>query len=381
MKRFSIILFGALAILVAGCSKHAQPEPEFEPWVNDLSLPVPIQFGTTGFEGTKAAPVDVVDNLAGRELGVFGINRDEASDWTLSANRLLTNEKATYDNGLIKFENTRYYPPKSELNYTFYGYYVRSESTSTTPGDNDPQPTVEADAYYFPVQFGNTDYLWAKSKANKYEGLDGFNAKYIRKIYTMGVSDQYMPKFNFKHVTAGVQIWAKGDDDGITDGGAGEQDKDEYYADIQVCSVVVVNAVTSANLCIAHKTAAANEGKFFSASDRKDIKMTTLTSAGEEVDDLTQGDSCNPTVAGTRLGNDLFLYPGENYQINVYYTTAASSTTPAMYTINTNIEGGLKAGTKYKYTLVFHKTRAIEISVTLNEWTMNDQGEFDTDPA
>ena len=150
---------------MASCSKHAQPEPEFEPWVNDLSLPVPIQFGTTGFEGTKAAPVDNVEHLAGREIGVFGINRNEDSDWTLSANRLLTNEKATYENGLIKFENTRFYPPESELNYTFYGYYVRSESTSTTPGDNDPQPTVEADAYYFPVQFGNTDYLWAKSKA------------------------------------------------------------------------------------------------------------------------------------------------------------------------------------------------------------------------
>ena len=379
MKRFSIILFGALAILMASCSKHAQPEPEFEPWVNDLSLPVPIQFGTTGFEGTKAAPVDVVDNLAGRELGVFGINRDEASDWTLSANRLLTNEKATYDNGLIKFENTRYYPPKSELNYTFYGYYVRSESTSTTPGDNDPQPTVEADAYYFPVQFGNTDYLWAKSKANKYEGLDGFNAKYIRKIYTMGVSDQYMPKFNFKHVTAGVQIWAKGDDDGITDGGAGEQDKDEYYADIQVCSVVVVNAVTSANLCIAHKTAAANEGKFFSVSPMlSDIKMKSPASDGSEVEDLRNGTiPCSPTVNGQRLGYDLFLYPGVPYNIDVYYTTAASGNLEK-YTINTVT---LAAGTQYKYTLIFHRTRAIEISVTLQAWTMNDQGEFDTDPA
>lgn len=364
---------------MAGCSKHAQPEPEFEPWVNDLSLPVPIQFGTTGFEGTKAAPVDRVENLAGREIGVFGINRDEDSDWTLSANRLLTNEKATYENGLIKFETTRYYPPKSELNYTFYGYYVRSESTPTTPGENDPQPTVDADAYYFPVQFGNTDYLWAKSKATKYEGLDGFNAKYIRKIYTNSVSDQYMPKFNFKHVTAGVQIWAKGDDDGITDGGAGEQDKDEYYADIQVCSVVVVNAVTSANLCIAHKTAAANEGKFFSVSPMlSDIKMKSPASDGSEVEDLRNGTiPCSPTVNGQRLGYDLFLYPGVPYNIDVYYTTAASGNLEK-YTINTVT---LAAGTQYKYTLIFHRTRAIEISVTLQAWTMNDQGKFDTDPA
>ena len=370
---------------MASCSKHAQPEPEFEPWVNDLSLPVPIQFGTTGFEGTKAAPVDNVDDLAGREIGVFGINRATDSDWSNTDNQLLVNEKATYNKSthLLDFETPQFYPPKSDLNYTFYGYYVRSLNTTTTPGANLPQPTVADDAFYFPVTFGNTDYLWAKSVATTAYGADGFNAKYIRLISKKNSYQTYMPKFNFKHVTAGVEIWAKGDDDGITNGAAGESDTDDMYSDIQVCSVVVVNAISKADFCIAHKTADVNEGKFFSASDRKDIKMTTLTSAGEEVDDLTQGvvNSYNPTVAGTRLGNDLFLYPGENYQINVYYTTAASSTTPAMYTININIEGGLKAGTKYKYTLVFHKTRAIEISVTLNEWTMNDQGEFDTDPA
>lgn len=383
MKRFSTILFGALAILMASCSKHAQPEPEFEPWVNDLSLPVPIQFGTTGFEGTKAAPVDNVEDLAGREIGVFGINRATDSDWSNTDNQLLVNEKATYNaiTQLLDFEDPQYYPPKSDLNYTFYGYYVRSLNTTTTPGTSSPQPTVADDAFYFPVTFGNTDYLWAKSVATTAYGTDGFNAKYIRLISKKNSYQTYMPKFNFKHVTAGVEIWAKGDDDGITNGAAGESDTDDMYSDIQVCSVVVVNAISKADFCIAHKTADVNEGKFFSASDRKDIKMTALTSAGKEVDDLTQGvNSCKPTVAGTRLGNDLFLYPGENYQIDIYYTTAASQT-PAKYTITTNIQDGLKAGTKYKYTLVFHKTRAIEISVTLEAWNMSIQDELDTDPA
>ena len=381
MKRFSIILFGALAILMASCSKHAQPEPEFEPWVNDLSLPVPIQFGTTGFEGTKAAPVDNVDDLAGREIGVFGINRATDSNWSKTENQLLVNEKATYNAStkILDFDTPQFYPPKSDLNYTFYGYYVRSVDISPTPGENLPQPTVVDDAFYFPVTFGNTDYLWAKSVATTAYGEDGFNAKYIRTISQKDAYNKYMPKFNFKHVTAGVEIWAKGDDDGITNGAEGESDTDDMYSDIKVCSVVVVNAISSADFCIAHKTADVNEGKFFSASARKDIKMTALDSNDLDVEDLRAGKkSCKPTVAGTRLGNDLFLYPGENYQIDVYYTTAASQT-PAKYTINTNIEDGLKAGTKYKYTLVFHKTRAIEISVTLNEWAMNDQGELDTE--
>ena len=369
---------------MASCSKHAQPEPEFEPWVNDLSLPVPIQFGTTGFEGTKAAPVDAVDDLEGREIGVFGINRATDSDWSNTDNQLLVNEKATYNKSthLLDFETPQFYPPKSDLNYTFYGYYVRSLNTTTTPGANLPQPTVADDAFYFPVTFGNTDYLWAKSVATTAYGADGFNAKYIRLISKKNSYQTYMPKFNFRHVTAGVQIWAKGDDDGITtNGAAGESDTDDMYSDIQVCSVVVVNAISSADFCIAHKTDADNEGQFFSVSNIKDIKMTALTSAGGEVDDLTQGvNSCKPTVAGTRLGNDLFLYPGENYQIDIYYTTAASQT-PAKYTINTSVVGGLAAGTQYKYTLIFHKTRAIEISVTLQAWAMTEPVDFDTDPA
>lgn len=380
MKRFSTILLWALAIFAAGCSKSKQPEPVYEPWVNDLSLPVPIRFGLSGLSETKAAPVNEITDLEGRKIGVFGINRDETSDWTLSANRLLTNDEATCENGKLVFENTRYYPPKSDINYTFYGYYVRSTTHSTEPGDNAPQPTVEADAYYVPVVFGNTDYLWARSKATKYEGMDGFNARYIRKITKDGVAADYMPTFKFKHVTAGVQIWAKGDDDGITDGSAGETDVDSDYTDIQICSVSVVNAVASANLCVAHKTAPANEGKFFSASTaRNNIMMKTRKrgTEDEETADLTDSDiPCTPTVSGTRLGHDLFLYPGEMYQIIVYYKTAASETMET-YTLNTVT---LSAGTQYKYTLIFHKTIATEISVSLESWTLDDQGEFDTDP-
>ena len=83
-------------MLIAGCSKHAQPEPEFEPWVNDLSLPVPIQFGTPDVAQTKASPVDKASDLAGRRLGVFAINNDPDADWNKSDNVLLNNASATY---------------------------------------------------------------------------------------------------------------------------------------------------------------------------------------------------------------------------------------------------------------------------------------------
>ena len=61
MKRFSLIFLGALAILMAGCSKNNPQQPDPDAWVHDLSLPVPIQFGSSlvetkgGFDKTGAS--------------------------------------------------------------------------------------------------------------------------------------------------------------------------------------------------------------------------------------------------------------------------------------------------------------------------------------
>ena len=63
MKRISMICFGALAIVMAGCSKNAEPEQPSVPlenaWMFDETLPVPIQFGMStgvGLQSTKKDP-------------------------------------------------------------------------------------------------------------------------------------------------------------------------------------------------------------------------------------------------------------------------------------------------------------------------------------
>ena len=364
MKRFSIILFGALAILVAGCSKHAQPEPEFEPWVKDLSLPVPIQFGTPDLltPDTKAAPINGTSDLIDKRIGVFAIDRD-ATDWTSPEAILMNNVSASCDGSKITFNPAQYYPVKSNKNYTFYGYYVYSAAVGNE-SDFEPRPTMDADGYYVTLPMGNIDYLWARAKADPYSNSngthDGFNANYIREITKDGASE-YMPSFAFSHITAGVDIVVKAD----------ETESDVTFSDIQICSIHVDDAVTQAKLCIAHKTAA-KEGTFVAADAvRGQIQMTA---GSNNTVWLQNAGGFTPTTEGVTVGHGLFLYPEASYKVTVYYLSNATNKkwTPFEFTTAT-----LEAGKKYTYTLLFHSSKAIEISVSVKGWATGSDSAMD----
>ena len=350
---------------MASCSKYAQPEPEFEPWVNDLSLPVPIQFGTPNLVSpdTKAAPITGVSDLVGKRIGVFAI--DKLSDnWTDSESILMNNVIASSDGSKITFSPAQYYPVKSDKNFTFYGYYVYSAAVGNE-SDFEPEPTVDNDGYYVTLPMGNIDYLWAKSEATDYNGLKGFNAKYIRKITKGGDAlKDYMPKFEFKHITAGVDIKVQAD----------PQEAGQDFSDIQICSVCVDTAVTSAKLCIAHKTDSSKEGTFVSASTTKGkIEMT----AGDNNTVWLQnaGKFTPTTEKDVTVGHGLFLYPGVTYKVTVYYMSNATNKKWTPFTFTTDV---LKAGHKYTYTLLFHASKAIDISVSVTDWKEETGATMDT---
>ena len=79
-----MICFGALAIVLAGCSKNnVEPETPAAPmenaWMFDETLPVPIQFGMStgvGIQSTKTM-IETWDDLDHR-LGIFALNMDGA---------------------------------------------------------------------------------------------------------------------------------------------------------------------------------------------------------------------------------------------------------------------------------------------------------------
>lgn len=348
---------------MASCSKHAQPEPEFEPWVNDLSLPVPIQFGTPNLVSpdTKAAPITGVSALVGKRIGVFAI--DKSSDnWTQSSESILMNNViASSDGSKITFSPAQYYPVKSDKNFTFYGYYVYSAAVGNE-SDFKPEPTVDNDGYYVTLPMGNIDYLWAKSEATAYNGLKGFNAKYIRAI-TKASETRYMPVFNFAHITAGLDIKVQAD----------SEESGEDFSDIQICSVRVDEAVTSAKLCIAHRTDSSKEGTFVSASTTKG--KIEMTAGSNNTVWLQNAGTFTPTTEGVIVGHGLFLYPGVTYKVTVYYMSNATNKKWTPFTFTTS---ALQAGHKYTYTLLFHASKAIDISVSVTDWTEETGATMDT---
>ena len=81
MKNLGMILFGALAIVMAGCSKNAAPDQPSAPlenaWMFNESLPVPVQFGMStgvGLQSTKTM-INTWSDLDYR-LGIFALNLD-----------------------------------------------------------------------------------------------------------------------------------------------------------------------------------------------------------------------------------------------------------------------------------------------------------------
>lgn len=363
---------------MASCSKHTQPEPEFEPWVKDLSLPVPIQFGTPDVAQTKALPVDQASDLAGRWLGVFAINNDSGADWSESKNILLKNASATYNNGAVQFIGSstddvleKYYPVKSDINYTFYGYYVQTDATLSSTNS---VPEVQNGLYYVNVYFGSLDYLWAKSVAETYETYNGYNAKYIREI-TKANKTEFMPKFNFKHITSSIAFVAKGDSEDSTN--------NDDFKDIQICSIRVNKAVKTAKLCIADKGEVTNitpvkEGSFFDIQDAEEQKGDILlraTKGDSYVTWLPDGDEKPiPTIEGTSIGQNFFLCPGYQYSITVVYKSNASNNSAVELQIPMTPQ--LEAGKKYVYTLVFHKSTKVDITVTLQDWQSGASNEI-----
>lgn len=339
---------------MAGCSKNNPQLPPEDAWIDDLSLPVPIQFGTSSMV-TKATPIDNLDSLKGRIIGILGIDKRSEADWSSSDSEsiLLNNVQGTYDvddngGGYIQFKKgPYYYPMNSTQNFTFYGYYIHGQTEYQT----DDEGELRAGGYYVPVDIGHTDLLWAKAEA---EG-EGYNSQYIRGIRKSTVDDD-MPTFDFRHVTAGLEFWAYANLDGIY--------TDDDFTNIVIRQVYVENAITKAQLCVAHKDdvgteegSGAYEGKLCNKDESTRGRIATRNATWM---------SHNPKGDGERIGNDLFLYPGEEYTVYVVIHSGQLSS-PRVDTLKINTPV-LEAGRKLRYNLMFNKMEEVRINVGSVSW-------------
>lgn len=233
MKKYTLGFYLAAALLtMSACSNDDEPVVENPPVVtdNDWISPdgqVVVQLGgyapamanTTVTRGVGEGPLDGTDAMTGKNIGVFALANgatltNDVTDWASNTNYecLLLNVKGTWtannstdpvnrEDGAKKISlftpdgstdgAVYYYPMQGGQNYTFYGYYPYQEEAPTVEA-NTAKVTIETD--------GSQDIIWSKAAAPQIEAnilwtidnagnaiketsvLDGYNARYIRKI-------------------------------------------------------------------------------------------------------------------------------------------------------------------------------------------------------
>ena len=323
MKRFRFIFLGALVILMAGCSKNnPQTPPDEDAWMYDLSLPVPVRFGS-GLPLTKAE----VNSLEGLEISIWGFDKNTDLSAPAEGAVLLNNAKVTVSGG--KIETGKYYPRKSTYNYAFYACYPSKSS-----------PTVEGGAITVNANLdGQEDILWACAVT----GGDGYNAEYIR-----NTSDQ--PALKFEHVLAAINFKAVGNQN--TAGTHTDKDFESVY----------VKKVTVKNV---------------PSGGRLDLMTGEIAVSAYNEEVTIFGGKVNPTLEGTLLGGQYLLYPdpatGGKITIVVEASYPGEDSVEMEWTSPMLASGG-----KYTFNIGFNKAQEVNIEIVDPEWSEEDQSiDFD----
>ena len=347
MKRFSLIFLGALVMMImAGCSKkNLQVTPDEDAWVDDLSLPVPIQFGSSSFLETKAGGIESVEDLAGKVLGIYGLAKN-GSDWTNgSDDALLYNERASVSGGQVNLEGgKKYYPRESDKNFSFYGIYPRFTQAAPSDGGLYVKVGKGSGDNESHGLLGSTDIIWAMSEAELEGGVDGYNAKYMRAIRKAGTYDTKSPSFLFGHVTAGLKIIVAANMDKHN---GQNSNSDTDFEVIKIKKVTVKNVHRSGRLCLA----GANAGMVVDLGNPEDVLL------------MNSSEGVSPTGAGVELGT-IYPYPDEEgkYEVEVEVSNPTET-----YTVPITTEK-LVPGTLTTYKLVFNKLDDVSIKVDGVAW-------------
>ena len=407
-------------MLMAGCSKNEPVSPPDEnAWVNDINLPVPIQFGSSDLSVTTKATINgMIDPElgtnklpAGLDIGVLGFNR-EAEVWNdptrtsyLNPSELLVHKHAvSTSEGNIKFEETVYYPLGSERRYDFYAYYPvlnvpKSEVTLSVPNGVDisqvEQTLLGNQVVVKTYDIGYIDILWASTVTVDAENKEfevgdgtsvkGYNAKYIRSVKQAELEDQanaaeyqkYYPNLNFKHCLSAAQFFVKATD---------EKTAQELQTNgFKVTGLTIQNVWKDGVLILAIKNPI-NDSKGKPINEGDVIgRNVDKESFGDMVLSMKDGKNI-PSVVLTNypqeLGEGLMLVPGSatygpslnDKDENVWHIVGKMA-----YIINGNpgqqeVEfkvsenNNFKAGYRYKFTIVIKSPDEVEIKAGLDRW-------------
>lgn len=240
-KIFNIVTILVAAISIIGCNKIEQ-EIDENAWIYDETKSVPVRFATSSSSQTKAIKSGLISGTVMNDLdiGIIAVadrDRDSVSVvWSpeLDNSIFMDNVKVTTTRaGEIVFSPKVYYPFSSQYAYNFYSYYPYTNHR----GESAVYDT-ENGYYSITYTIGDTDILWAKSQAQTYNGIQGFNAVYSRAI-AVDNKDEYLPRLDYEHKMTALVFNVVGKQENIVD------------YDVKVTQVSMLNIPTSASLIVA----------------------------------------------------------------------------------------------------------------------------------
>lgn len=251
MRKYFVFAAAALVVLAACQKKNAEPvAPIKDPaWLNDESLPVPIEIGGQDIAETKGSPISSTDFsnsnfrysviafnkendavMKGFEGGVLAHNANGALDADTGDDLTNQNVVEFLDNSGVKKD--MYYPYLYKEKYTtgnvtsyitgaynFYGFRIDGSA-----------PTITGTSING-IEMGTNDIIWAEAVASgtdetaanlgntsvgrNYEDSKGFSARYIRGIRREYVTNNHsmadyidaLPHLKFKHITSQIQFY------------------------------------------------------------------------------------------------------------------------------------------------------------------------------
>ncbi len=364
MKKLSYILLFAVMAFAVSCHKDDDTlqRPEDDAWIMDVSLPVPIRFGS-GSMMTKATDNTKAEFSVGDKIGVISLSRETSKD-----NLILLNESVSAkitDEKNIEFTTPQYYPLNSSDCYDFYAYFPFEAGSGVDATKYDATRKIYYKDFY---GIKDRDILFAKAMnlkdeeayrlnedgfRDKYvpaftpgEGknpIEGYNAKYIRAIKD---DANYIPNLYFEHVLTALNFKVSAIES-------------EILENLEVNAITIKETYSDVTLVIAARYGSAYKaGQVIpvSASAKKDVAIKNLT--------------LKPTLEGVEVGT-MFLYPSASYKAEL--TITAKNGKVHTIEVPLSITGGYQAGTKYLINIGVHDLELVKCTYSLEPMNSVEQ--------
>ena len=429
MKKHTLWLCLAAALLAASCSNDDEPVVENPSVVTDddwispdgqvvvqLGGYAPAMANTTVTRGTGDGPLDGTDAMTNKNIGVFALANgatltNDVEDWATNTTYecLLLNVKGTWtatnstdpvnsEEGAKKISlftpdgdtdgAVYYYPMQGGQNYTFYGYYPYQEA----------QPDVEANTAKVTITTdGSQDIIWSKAEAPQIPSntlwtidnggtpiketsvLDGYNARYIRKIkfHNELVSEQsqygqqegdavaYVPFLKFNHMLTQLKFFVVAAKDQ-------SQEDIQNTKELRVKDIKLKEIENTAKLDITQGTIEwSNAGEIDMHIPGGWTNQGNVAEGNPGAYEFIPQDPADPEAAGLAM-----IKPGEtSYTLELTIDapqTGGAVGTPQTQTVTLNIaqagDAAFEAGKYYNVKISLYAMQQVEVDATLADW-------------